>query len=150
MKKHHYLFVVAGITILTLALFYSIQGTSPPNTTTTTTFSTTTTTTSSTSTTTETFNVIAKDWEWDVTDSNGNILVNQIKVKSGDTVILKIKSVDVNHGFFLPDFNINKQLSPGEEITVQFVADKTGTFGFACSVFCGEGHSTMRGNLVVS
>jgi cytochrome c oxidase subunit 2 len=35
-------------------------------------------------------------------------------------------------------------------VTVEFVADKAGTFTFSCSVYCGKGHRGMKGELVVS
>ncbi len=74
---------------------------------------------------------------------------NVITVKQGDIIMLQIKSIDVTHGFNLPAFGVNKQLEPGKTVTVQFVADKKGTFVFSCSVVCGSGHSGMAGRLVV-
>lgn len=72
-----------------------------------------------------------------------------IKVKQGDKVRLKIKSVDVAHGVGIPDFNVSVDLAPGKEETVEFVADKKGEFTFFCSVFCGSGHPDMKGKLIV-
>jgi len=74
---------------------------------------------------------------------------SEIRVKQGETVRLKITSTDVTHGFSLPDFNVDQQLEPGKEITVEFVADKKGTFTFMCSVLCGAGHKDMKGSLIV-
>ena len=59
------------------------------------------------------------------------------------------KSVDVAHGFSLLDFNVNENLEPGKEITVEFIADKKGTFTFYCSVPCGANHKEMKGKLIV-
>lgn len=86
------------------------------------------------------FSIVAKNWVFEPAT---------ITVKKGDTVKLSIKSVDVDHGFALSAFNVNKPLKPGQTTTVEFVADKTGSFTFFCSVFCGSGHSGMRGTLVV-
>ena len=82
----------------------------------------------------------AKRWEF---------TPSSITVNKGDTVKLTITSEDVTHGFNLPEFGVNAQLQPGKTIAVEFVADKTGTFSFFCSVFCGTGHSGMRGTLIV-
>ena len=73
-----------------------------------------------------------------------------ITVKKGDLVRIKITSVDVTHGFSLPDFGVNANLEPGKEVTVEFTADKVGTFSFFCSVYCGSGHGDMQGILVVT
>ena len=72
-----------------------------------------------------------------------------IRVKKGDRVRLHITSLDVAHGFMLPDFGINEPINPGETTNVEFVADKAGTFTFRCSVFCGSGHQQMTGTLIV-
>ena len=72
-----------------------------------------------------------------------------ITVKKGDTVKLHVKSTDVTHGFSLPDFNVNENLAPGKTVDITFTADKAGPFSFFCSFFCGSGHSTMRGTLIV-
>ncbi|NOZ81340.1 MAG: hypothetical protein GXP63_06745 [DPANN group archaeon] len=85
-----------------------------------------------------------------MTARNWKFEPNIIRVKKGDRVKLSITSVDVTHGFNLPAFGINENLEPGKTVTVEFVADKTGTFPFACSVYCGQGHSSMTGELVVS
>lgn len=86
------------------------------------------------------FVVTAKQWSFSPAT---------IKVKKGDKVVLKITSTDVSHGFNLPTFNINETLEPGKTKTVEFVADKTGTFTFSCSVACGAGHKAMTGTLIV-
>lgn len=72
-----------------------------------------------------------------------------INVKLGDKVRLTIKSLDVTHGFSLPEFGVNKNLEPGKEVIVEFTADKKGEFTFFCSVVCGEGHKDMNGKLIV-
>ncbi len=86
------------------------------------------------------FSIIAKNWEFEP---------SEIKVKKGDKVKLTIKSIDVEHGFSIPDFNVSKKLIPDETEVIEFTADKTGTFTFFCNVWCGAGHSTMSGKLIV-
>ena len=94
----------------------------------------------STTTPVKEFSMIAKKWQFDP---------STINVKQGDKVRLKIKSIDVTHGFSLLDFNVNENLAPEKEVVVEFIADKKGEFSFFCSVFCGEGHSGMKGKLIV-
>ncbi len=89
---------------------------------------------------TKEFDIVAKKWEFSP---------STITVSEGDTVILKIESVDVEHGFAIPTFGVSESLSPGKEVTVQFVADQKGTYSFFCNVYCGSGHSDMSGTLIV-
>jgi len=74
---------------------------------------------------------------------------SQIKVKQGDHVRLVITATDRDHGFKLEAFHIDQELKKGEAVTIEFTADKTGTFPFECSKFCGLGHKRMKGALVV-
>jgi cytochrome c oxidase subunit 2 len=74
---------------------------------------------------------------------------DKIVIQSGSTVTIKVKSTDVNHGFAIKEYGINVELPPNVEKTIEFTADKSGTFTFYCSVFCGAGHRNMRGTLIV-
>ncbi len=72
-----------------------------------------------------------------------------ITVNKGDHVRLKIKSVDVTHGIDIEGYGINRELKPGQEVVIDFIADKSGDFEFYCSVVCGAGHKEMEGRLIV-
>jgi heme/copper-type cytochrome/quinol oxidase subunit 2 len=74
-----------------------------------------------------------------------------IEVSRGDRVVLKLKSSDVIHGFSLKDFGVfvSDGIHPGKVKLVSFVADRAGTFQFACNAICGDNHQNMQGTLVV-
>jgi cytochrome c oxidase subunit II len=72
-----------------------------------------------------------------------------IKVKQGDHVKLVITATDRDHGFRLEGYDVEQRLVKGVPTTVEFTADKAGTFAFECSVVCGLGHRKMKGQLVV-
>lgn len=74
---------------------------------------------------------------------------NVITVKKGDHVKLIITALDRDHGFKLDAFGINQKLLKGDPTTIEFTADKAGTFPFQCSEFCGIHHGKMKGKLVV-
>jgi cytochrome c oxidase subunit 2 len=73
-----------------------------------------------------------------------------ITVAQGDSVRLRLHSTDRTHGIAIKAFRV-KALIPkiGEAVTVEFVADRAGTFDFTCSEYCGTGHGGMKGRLVV-
>lgn len=74
---------------------------------------------------------------------------NVITVKQGEKVRLIITALDRKHGFKLDAFRINQVLEKGDPATIEFTADKSGTFEFHCSVVCGLGHHRMKGKLIV-
>lgn len=86
------------------------------------------------------FTMTAKQWAFEPAT---------ITVNKGDKVKLTITSIDVEHGFALSEFGVNTALAPGKTEVVEFTADKSGTFSYVCSVFCGAGHGGMRGTLIV-
>ena len=86
----------------------------------------------------------------DVTASQFQFDPATITVAQGDRVRLRLHSVDRTHAFAIKAFRV-KALIPraGEAVTVEFVADRAGSFDFACAEYCGAGHSGMKGRLTV-
>jgi cytochrome c oxidase subunit 2 len=74
---------------------------------------------------------------------------SEVTLKKGESVVLELVSEDRVHGFKLPAFKIRTDVRPNEVTRVPLTPDKTGTFTFACDVFCGDGHDDMAGTLVV-
>ena len=73
-----------------------------------------------------------------------------ITVKKGDRVKITFTSRDVNHGVMIPDFGkATPVFTKGQSQTIEFIADKSGTFEYSCSVYCGDGHSDMIGAIIV-
>ncbi len=70
-------------------------------------------------------------------------------VKKGDIVKLDIASRDVTHGVYIKEYDINVTVKKSEHKKIEFFADKEGNFDIVCSVYCGPGHSGMKGKLVV-
>lgn len=87
--------------------------------------------------------------EIEITARNWEFTPNTIEVNLGDRVELHIESVEGTHGFMLSEFGINERLVPYQDVHVNFIADKKGTFPFSCSVPCGSGHGGMTGQLIV-
>ena len=73
-----------------------------------------------------------------------------ITVKKGELVELELSTSDRRHGFDAPGLNVHAEIKPGAPTKVQFKPDKAGHFPFHCSVFCGDGHEEMTGEIVVT
>jgi cytochrome c oxidase subunit II len=74
---------------------------------------------------------------------------NRIQVPAGSTVTFYLTSVDVQHGFQIERTNVNMMVLPGQvsKLTAKF--DKPGTYNFICHEYCGVGHHTMFGQIIV-
>jgi cytochrome c oxidase subunit II len=76
-------------------------------------------------------------------------LVSDLHFVKGKTALIYLRSSDVLHSFFLPQFRIKQDAVPGLTIPVWFDSDRSGQFELACAELCGWGHYKMRGNVTV-
>ncbi len=76
---------------------------------------------------------------------------SRIKLKQGEVVEIRIRSLDTNHGFRIRDAGINVVVPKrGKgDARILFRAQEAGVFPFECSKACGAGHTIMRGRIVV-
>lgn len=73
--------------------------------------------------------------EFDLVASNFKYDVTEIRVEKGDTVNINLRSEEGFHDWVVDEFDARtRQLQAGEFDSIQFVADKSGTFEFYCSV----------------
>jgi len=72
-----------------------------------------------------------------------------LKVNQGDVVNIELNSADVVHGIYLDGYDIQVTAEPGQAAYLKFVADRSGTFRFRCSVSCGALHPFMVGKVKV-
>ena len=73
----------------------------------------------------------------------------EVVVKKGVPVVLQLQSLDVPHGFNLPDLGVRTDVLPGQTARVRIVPQQTGRFVFRCDIFCGSGHEELEGAIVV-
>ena len=75
----------------------------------------------------------------------------RIEVTQGDRVRVTVRSADVSHGWEVKALDVDAfARKGGRPETVEFVADRAGTFEITCSEYCGRGHKRMKGVLVVN
>jgi cytochrome c oxidase subunit 2 len=86
-------------------------------------------------------------------DPNGkdNVVIvgDDLHLPLGKPVRVWLRSVDVVHDFYVPEFRAKMDLMPGMVTRFWFTPTKIGTFEILCAGFCGVGHPQMRGNVVV-
>ena len=75
--------------------------------------------------------------------------INQFHIPVGQVVLVRLKSKDVIHSFFLPQFRIKRDAVPGLTGRIWIQATKSGQFEIACAELCGLGHYRMRGYVTV-
>jgi cytochrome c oxidase subunit 2 len=85
----------------------------------------------------------------------------EMHIPVGKPVLLKIRARDVLHSVFIPHMRVKMDAVPGMPTKFWFVADKTTKdmqaelndpnfkYEIACTEICGQGHFSMKINLVV-
>jgi len=102
--------------------------------------------------------VTAKQFNWQVTypgpdgkfgTADDKTLLDEMHVPVNKVVRVNLKSQDVIHSFFVPQFRMKQDAVPGREISQWFEVTKTGKYELPCAELCGFGHSGMRGWIYV-
>ena len=60
-----------------------------------------------------------------------------------------MRSDDVIHSFFVPQFRVKQDILPGSYQQLWFTPTKVGTFDLLCAEYCGSGHSQMLATVKV-
>lgn len=72
-----------------------------------------------------------------------------LQLEEGREYTLHISSLDVNHGFSLYPLNTNFGVAPGYDYALRVTPTESGDFRIICNEFCGIGHHTMVGRVIV-
>ncbi|QRM57440.1 cytochrome c oxidase subunit II [Sinorhizobium sp. BG8] len=73
----------------------------------------------------------------------------ELHLPVGKPVRVLLRSIDVLHDFYVPEFRAKMDMIPGMVTYFWFTPTRTGTFDILCAEMCGVGHSQMRGTVVV-
>ncbi len=92
--------------------------------------------------------VTAKMWAWSFEYPNGK-KSDTLYIPVDTPVKFLLKSVDVNHAFYIPKFRIKEDVTAHKENYIVITAKETGLYDIACAEYCGMNHSLMYTTLHV-
>ena len=73
----------------------------------------------------------------------------EIRIPVGSKLTLYVTSQDVQHGFKIDRTNVNVMVLPGQVSKMSHRFTEAGIYNFICHEYCGVGHHTMYGRIVV-
>ena len=85
----------------------------------------------------------------DITAKRFGFTPEQITLKKGETVTLRLHSEDVTHGFFMRKLKIDTEVEAGKTADVTITPDTPGSYTTICDHFCGANHGNMKMTIVV-
>jgi len=84
-----------------------------------------------------------------LTARNYRFTPNRIEVAQDDLVKLTVQSEDVAYSVTIDEYRVSRRVPAGGSTTLEFRADRPGTFAFYSNMTNDSRHSQMRGELVV-
>src|SRR5437763_383156 len=78
-----------------------------------------------------------------------NITSPVLRLPKGRSVELYMRSLDVIHSVFVPQFSQKEDIVPGLVTQLHITPTRLGTFPLECTELCGLGHSLMRSQAIV-
>jgi cytochrome c oxidase subunit II len=95
-------------------------------------------------------NVTAQQFEFTFSYPDAkNITSPVLRLPKGRSVELYMRSLDVIHSVFVPQFSQKEDVVPGLVTQLHITPTRIGTFPLECTELCGLGHSLMRTQAIV-
>jgi cytochrome c oxidase subunit 2 len=90
-------------------------------------------------------NVQAQQYAWSFSYPEANNATSPVLLlPKNRSVVLKMRSLDVIHAFFVPEFRQNMDIVPGMVTTLHITPDRIGRYTLQCNELCGAGHTLMN------
>jgi cytochrome c oxidase subunit 2 len=99
-----------------------------------------------------TVNVTARQFAFEFSYPNvdGKTVVSPVLyLAEGQPVVFKLRSLDVIHSFFVPNFSEKLDAVPGITTILRVTPNRIGSYPVECTELCGAGHSLMRAGVRV-
>ncbi len=95
-------------------------------------------------------NVTGQQFAWRFAyPDDGKVRTNQLVLPKDRPVEFRVKTDDVIHDFWVPDFRLKTDAVPGITTNIRTKPTRTGSYPVVCAELCGLGHSTMRSQVRV-
>ena len=87
----------------------------------------------------------------DPADRHGkdDLVTSELVLPAGREVDLRLRAVDVIHGFAIPEMRVKQNAVPGQTVHLHFTPIRPGVYAILCTQLCGLGHYRMNANLRV-
>ncbi len=89
--------------------------------------------------------VTAQQFAWKFEyPGDGKVVSGELVLPVDKPVKLTLRSLDVIHAFWVPEFGQKSDAVPGIETTLVITPTRLGDYSLVCAELCGLGHATMR------
>jgi cytochrome c oxidase subunit II len=102
--------------------------------------------------------VLAQQWAWNIRYAGPDgvfdtpddvVTLDDLHLPVDRPVVIQLRSKDVVHSFYLPNFRVKQDALPGFTTRLWLQAKAQGVFELGCAQHCGASHYKMRGLVTV-
>ena len=94
-------------------------------------------------------NVTGQQFTWTFEYPAEEVSSTELVLPDGRPVDFRIRTNDVIHSFWVPEFRLKSDAVPGLTTKIRLTPNRIGRYQVVCAELCGIGHSTMRQNVRV-
>jgi len=73
-----------------------------------------------------------------------------LELEKGKSYNLKLAAKEMKHAIVVRELRLQNRIKVGEIKTIEFIPIKSGTFDVICGEFCGVGHASMVGKIIIT
>ena len=73
-----------------------------------------------------------------------------LELEKGKTYQLKLAAKEMKHAIVVHELKLQNRIKLGEIKTIEFIPIQAGTFRMVCGEWCGVGHASMVGKIIVT
>jgi cytochrome c oxidase subunit II len=88
--------------------------------------------------------VIGQQFTWSFEYPEADVSSNELVLPADRPVDFRIRTRDVIHSFWVPEFRLKSDAVPGLTTHIRMTPDRVGRYQVVCAELCGIGHATMR------
>ncbi len=93
--------------------------------------------------------VVGQQFIWTFEYPESGVTSNSLHLPVDRPVQFQIESKDVIHSFWVPEFRIKRDATPGQISELTITPNQLGRYPIRCAELCGAGHAAMVGEVVV-
>ncbi len=94
--------------------------------------------------------VTGRQWSWSFEyPTEGDFLAAEMVVPVDQSLNLNLRSEDVLHSFWVPEFRVKQDLVPGRTTVLHITPTEIGDYRLRCAEICGTDHSGMQASVRV-
>lgn len=87
--------------------------------------------------------VTGRQWSWSFKYPDTGVEATELVLPVDQPALMELKSDDVIHAFWVPEFRVKKDLVPGQPTSIRFTPKVEGEYKLVCAEICGLSHYNM-------